>query len=199
MQESIYYVDKYDRATGEISEKLSAHNSNAKLHAAFSCYIFNKNSEFLVTQRAHSKKVWPSVWTNSCCGHPMPGESREDAVARRLMDELVMTADIASCVVTEYIYKTPPYSGIVEDEYCPIYLAVTASEPKPNREEVVDFEWLPWEEYRRRCLADSNDYSFFAKSAPDILTNQMPKWSWWAKDQLKLLDKSTDFQQFIRP
>jgi isopentenyl-diphosphate delta-isomerase len=61
MQELIYYVDENDIPTGETAPKLEAHTANTRLHAAFSCYIFNDKGEFLVTQRAKSKKVWPGV------------------------------------------------------------------------------------------------------------------------------------------
>ena len=81
--ERIYYVDNNDQQTGESDEKLHAHHADTKLHAAFSCYIFNDKGQLLVTKRAETKKVWPDVWTNSCCGHPHPDESREDAVKRR--------------------------------------------------------------------------------------------------------------------
>lgn len=100
----IYYVDKNDNPTGEVEEKIAAHHSETKLHAAFSCYVFNAKGQFLVTRRASSKKVWPSLWTNSCCGHPMPGESRVSAVKRRLLYEL----GLESVSIEKIIGKTQP-------------------------------------------------------------------------------------------
>ena len=46
----------------------------------------------LVTRRAHTKKVWPGVWTNSFCGQPAAGEAMADALRRRAFDELRISA-----------------------------------------------------------------------------------------------------------
>ena len=89
-QELIVYVDENGIPTGETAPKLDAHTLNTRLHAAFSCYIFNDQGEFLVTRRALTKKVWPGVWTNSVCGHPGPGESNESAIIRRAKYELCL-------------------------------------------------------------------------------------------------------------
>jgi isopentenyl-diphosphate Delta-isomerase len=190
MIENIYYVDEHDSATGEIHEKLAAHNASTKLHAAFSCYVFNDKGQFLVTQRAHTKKVWHGVWTNTCCGHPAPGESREDAITRRLKYELGMTVQNLQLVLPEYIYKTPPYNGIIEHEYCPVYIAIADSEPVPNPDEVEDYKWVEWKWFLEQTENDSNDYSSFKDSVPDdeeLGKNNLPKWSWWCKDQLNLI------------
>ena len=187
--ERIYYVDNNDQQIGESDEKLHAHHADTKLHAAFSCYIFNDKGQLLVTKRAETKKVWPDVWTNSCCGHPAPGESREDALKRRAQYELGLDLFSIQIVVAEYIYKTPPYKGVIEHEYCPIFIASTNTEPTPNPDEVSEYEWISWEEYVKRTAQDSNDYSD---------EENLPKWSWWCKDQLSYLDKSTTFQDFLR-
>lgn len=150
--------------------KLASHHADTPLHLAFSVYILNSQGDVLVTQRAHHKKVWPSVWTNSCCGHPMPGESMQDAIERRVSYELGMRVSDIRVKLPEYRYKTPPYNGIIENEVCPVFFANTADEPSPNPDEVDDFKWLSWAEFRRRAGKDTTDV-----------------WSWWCKDQLKQL------------
>ncbi len=195
--EYVYYVDESDTPTGETSEKYTAHYSDTKLHAAFSCYIFNEEGKFLVTQRADSKKVWPGVWTNSCCGHPAPDESREDAINRRVQYELGMKVKNIRQIIPDYIYKTPPYNGIIEHEYCPVYVAIADSDIEPNPDEVMDHAWMDWSEYMQRLESDSDDYSVFSENVPAEITDDMPRWSWWCKDQLKHLKDNQAFSDFI--
>jgi isopentenyl-diphosphate delta-isomerase len=178
-QERVVYVDQNGQPTGETAPKLEAHHGNTRLHSAFSCYIFNDKGQFLVTQRASIKKVWPNVWTNSVCGHPAPGESRDDAVIRRTDYELGMQITDLQVVLPKYIYKTPPYNGIIEHEFCPVYVAVATTQPNPNAEEVDNFEWLDWQEFVEKAQADTKD-----------------EWSWWCKDQLKQLEQSELFAAF---
>jgi isopentenyl-diphosphate delta-isomerase type 1 len=45
----------------------------AKLHRAFSVFLFNEENELLLQQRAASKITFPNVWTNTCCSHPLSG------------------------------------------------------------------------------------------------------------------------------
>lgn len=190
MTEIIYFVDTDDNPTGETAEKLKAHHSDTKLHAAFSCYVFNQQGKFLATQRAHTKKVWPSVWTNSVCGHPAPGENRENAIVRRLKFELGMEAENIKVVLKNYRYKTPPYNGIIENEFCPVYVAIAKSDPNPNPEEVNDFKWVDWDWYVGQLENDRDDYS-------DPTSENAPIWSWWCKDQLKQLKTSEEFKKFL--
>jgi isopentenyl-diphosphate delta-isomerase len=176
----IVYVNEKGEPTGETAQKLDAHTESTRLHLAFSCYVFNAKGEFLVTQRAHGKKVWPDVWTNSVCGHPAPGESMIDAMKRRLDYEVGLQAKDYQVILPEYMYKTPPYNGIIEHEFCPVFVAVTDQEPKPNPDEVEDYAWMPWDEYVATISQDTNN-----------------TWSWWCKDQLKHLQNNTDFTQFL--
>ena len=43
------------------------------LHRAFSVFLFDKDNKLLLQQRAASKITFPSLWTNTCCSHPLYG------------------------------------------------------------------------------------------------------------------------------
>jgi isopentenyl-diphosphate delta-isomerase len=133
--ELIVLVDKGGRTIGA-AEKRASHHADTPLHLAFSCYVFDDEGVFLATRRALPKQVWPGVWSNSVCGHPRPGESMIDAIHRRLDEELGMTARDVRVVLPHHIYRAPPYRGIVEHEFCPVYVARATSEPAPNPLEV---------------------------------------------------------------
>lgn len=167
--ELIVLVDEAGQPIGT-AEKLPSHHANTPLHLAFSCYVFNDRGELLVTQRAGSKKVWPTVWTNSVCGHPAPDETMEAAIARRLDFELGMTAADVQCVLPDYRYTTPPYNDIIENEFCPVYVARATGQPQPNSDEVGDYRWMVWDDFVTAAESDTSDV-----------------YSWWCKDQLKRL------------
>ncbi|GIL60203.1 hypothetical protein Vafri_14808 [Volvox africanus] len=44
------------------------------LHRAFSIFLFSPDGKLLLQQRAASKVTFPSVWTNTCCSHPLAGQ-----------------------------------------------------------------------------------------------------------------------------
>lgn len=178
--ELIVYVTPDGKPTGETAPKLAAHNLHTRLHSAFSCYVFNPSGKLLVTQRAHEKKVWPGVWTNSVCGHPLPEEEIIDAIRRRLDYELGMRASNFQLVLPDYVYETPAFKGVVEHEYCPVYIAQTQDEPKPNPDEVAGTRWVEWEELVHELADDSSNY-----------------WSWWVKDQVSRLEKNPEFKAKI--
>ncbi len=179
--EQIVFVDEAGTPTGKTGPKLVSHTADTPLHLAFSCYIFRaSDGNFLVTQRALSKKVWPGVWTNSVCGHPAPGETMEDAIRRRAAYEVGINdlRDI-TIVLPNYRYITPPYNGIIENEFCPVFIAFTNDEPAPNPDEVESYAWMPWPEY------------------VDMLAGQPDKMSYWAKDQYEQLKDNETFQKIL--
>jgi isopentenyl-diphosphate delta-isomerase len=180
-EELIVLVDERGQPRGT-AEKWSSHHADTPLHLAFSCYVFDDSGTFLATRRALTKKVWPGVWTNSVCGHPGPGESFEDAIARRLDHELGMTARDVEVVLPDHLYRAPPFAGIVEYEFCPVFVARLASPPVPNPIEVGACAFIDWEEFVRRARDDTSD-----------------AFSWWCKNQLGELLGHPLVERYARP
>ncbi len=123
------------------------------MHLAFSLYVFNEAGEVLLTRRALTKTTWPGVWTNTCCGHPRPGEDMSAAIARRLDHELGMEITDLECVLPDFGYRATDASGLVENEFCPVFRARVRIDPESshpndpplaNPDEVLDWKWWKW-------------------------------------------------------
>lgn len=149
--EQVVLLDESGHATG-LADKATVHHRDTPLHLAFSCYVFNDAGELLLTQRALSKKTWPGVWTNSCCGHPGPDESMTAAAARRLRDELGLEADQFELLLPGFRYRAVMDNGIVENEMCPVFRARALTEPKPEPSEVEAVRWIDWADFAEAVL-----------------------------------------------
>jgi isopentenyl-diphosphate delta-isomerase len=155
--EQVVLVDDTGASIG-VADKIAVHTTDTALHLAFSCHVYNTAGQLLVTRRALSKLTWPGVWTNSFCGHPAPGESQESAIARRAAYELGITLFDLEIVIPDFRYRAVDASGIVENEICPVYRAVTTDEPAPNPDEVSEYQWVDPQELR--TSAASAPYAF---------------------------------------
>ncbi|MGV8912085.1 MAG: isopentenyl-diphosphate Delta-isomerase [Rhodoglobus sp.] len=124
------------------ADKALVHTTDTALHLAFSCHVYNSDGLVLVTRRALSKLTWPGVWTNSFCGHPAPGEDMAAAIIRRAKHELGITISDVQLVLPDFRYRAVDSSGIVENEICPVYRAITADAAAPNPSEVAEFDWV---------------------------------------------------------
>lgn len=125
-----------------ILPKSEVHTQDTPLHLAFSCHVRDRDGRILVTRRALAKQTWPGVWTNSFCGHPRPDEDMTDAVRRRAFEELGLRLGEIRLVVPEYRYRAVDASGIVENEICPVHIAVVDSDPIPHPDEVAEWAWV---------------------------------------------------------
>jgi isopentenyl-diphosphate Delta-isomerase len=148
---SVVLLDEAGRALGT-ADKLAVHGEQTPLHLAFSCYVFNEAGQFLLTRRADTKRVFPGVWTNSCCGHPEPGEVMPDAVRRRTRQELGITLSQVVPLLPGFRYRAE-MNGIVENEICPVYGGISGDTPAPDPAEVADVKWSDWACFSQQVLA----------------------------------------------
>ncbi|WP_241987854.1 MULTISPECIES: isopentenyl-diphosphate Delta-isomerase [unclassified Cryobacterium] len=125
------------------ADKALVHDLDTPLHLAFSCHVFDEHGRILVTRRALIKKAWPGVWTNSFCGHPAPGETLADAALRRASHELGIGLTELTLVLPDFRYRAVDAAGIVENEICPVFTAVTDSTVEPRADEVMEWRWVP--------------------------------------------------------
>jgi isopentenyl-diphosphate Delta-isomerase len=137
-EEHVVLVDEQDREIGT-EEKLRAHREG-RLHRAVSVFVFNSRGEMLLQRRAREKYHSGGLWSNACCSHPRPGESAADAAARRLTEELGLTASLEPAF--SFIYRAELDAGLVEHELDHVFVARTDEDPIPWPEEVEEWRWI---------------------------------------------------------
>ena len=60
------------------SHRFIPEQTRGLLHRAFSVFLFNADDKLLLQQRASTKITFPSLWTNTCCSHPLYNEEEMD-------------------------------------------------------------------------------------------------------------------------
>lgn len=163
-EERVVLLDDSGEPVGT-SLKSEVHGTSTPLHLAFSLYLFDADDRLLLTRRALDKRTWPGVWTNTCCGHPQPGEQPEDAVRRRVGQELGMELADLTCVLPDFAYTAVDASGVMENEVCPVFCARPVhpdAPPLANPAEVMDWKWGPWQDIVRSVAATPYVFSPWA-------------------------------------
>ncbi|KGN37334.1 isopentenyl-diphosphate delta-isomerase [Knoellia aerolata DSM 18566] len=158
--ERVVLLAEDGRAIGT-APKDEVHHADTPLHLAFSCYVLDAQGRLLVTRRAWSKRTWPGVWTNSCCGHPSPDEPADVAVRRRVRQELGIELTDLRAVLPDFRYRAVMEDGTVENEVCPVWVA-TCADPgalSPDPDEVVEHSWTDWARFRDDVLTGAREVS----------------------------------------
>ncbi len=141
-------VELVDEAGGVIGHaaRTTVHGAQTPRHRAFSVYLTDDAGRVLLTRRALSKVTWPGVWSNSCCGHPRPGEMDVTAIHRRVYEELGVEVRNVEAILPDFSYTATDPHGLVENESCPVYRAsiLGTAVLRPDPEEVMDYQWLSW-------------------------------------------------------
>jgi isopentenyl-diphosphate delta-isomerase len=170
MKEQVILVNNKDEETG-IMEKMEAHQKGV-LHRAFSVFIFDKQGKMLLQQRAQGKYHGALLWTNACCSHPMPGESIEQAAARRLKEEMGFNTPLKK--IFSFIYHAEVENGLIEHEYDHVFAGEYEGPIDPHHDEVAGYKYETMESLKEAIqLYPASFTSWFKIAFPEIR-------KWWA-------------------
>src|SRR4051794_2187198 len=142
-EESVVLMSDAGEPIG-VTPKAQVHTLTTPLHLAFSLYLFDAEDRVLLTRRALGKKTWPGVWTNTCCGHPGPGEELADALTRRIGQELGLAPRDVELALPDFAYTATMADGTMENEFCPVFRVVVDTDPTPDPAEVAEWTWVDW-------------------------------------------------------
>ena len=179
-KEQVILVDKHDNKLG-VMYKDEVHCNNTPLHRGFSIFIFNDKNQLLIQKRSNKKKVYPLIWSNSCCGHPKPAnslndndESYENAALRRCKFELGIDNLKNIKVIATFIYNCKT-NNIMENEVCGIMTAKYSGGLNINIQEVADIKWIEWERWVEVINSYPDRYSPWCIEETNILLKERIK------------------------
>ena len=173
--EQVILVNEMDVELG-LMEKMEAH-TKALLHRAFSIFVFNKNGEMLLQQRAISKYHSGGLWTNTCCSHPRPGETILQAANRRLQEEMGFETSLVK--VLEFVYKAPFSNGLTEHEFDHVLVGYYDGIINPNQEEVEKYSFNSFSDIEISINKCPEIYTEWFKIAFPLIKN------WWQENNKK--------------
>lgn len=155
IEEKVVVVNEQDVAIG-VEDKTRAHLLGV-LHRAFSIFVINSAGQLLLQRRALAKYHSRGLWSNTCCGHPRPGESINQASRRRLREEMGFDTDLQS--VFQFRYRADLEDGLIENEYDHVLVGTFDGVPEPNPAEVAEYRW-----------ADPTTLSHDLEAHPEVYT-----------------------------
>jgi isopentenyl-diphosphate delta-isomerase len=137
-------VDRAGRPIGSCSVG-AAHAAPGRLHRAFSVLLYDSAGRVLLQQRAAAKTRFALRWSNTCCGHPAPGQELTAAAATRLAEELGITAGQITPLTEAGVFRyraEDQATGRVEYEWDHVLVATLAvGAPVADADEVREVRW----------------------------------------------------------
>ncbi|WP_299493886.1 isopentenyl-diphosphate Delta-isomerase [uncultured Shewanella sp.] len=150
LSDMLVTVNENDDVTG-YETKLRCHQGQGILHRAFSVFVFDHERQLLVQQRSALKPLWPLFWSNSVCSHPRQDEPFEEAVNRRLYEEIGAKSQLQ--YLYQFEYQAAYLDMGTEHEMCSVYIGKIEQNIRVDPAEVADTEFMSIEAVNRLMIA----------------------------------------------
>eukprot|EP00039_Didymoeca_costata_P015892 m.276295 g.276295 ORF g.276295 m.276295 type:complete len:314 (+) comp16299_c0_seq3:237-1178(+) len=179
LKDECILLDLDDKVIGH-ANKYESHifcksRPRAKLHRAFSVFLFDEQGRLLLQQRAATKITFPNVWTNTCCSHPLYGYSPQEvdtpedlasgkvpgvkhAAQRKLLHELGINPNEVPVSGFKFLTRLHYWAAdvVTHGQQSPFgeheidYILFTRAKVQcnPNPEEVSDYKYVTLEELK---------------------------------------------------
>jgi len=169
MSDELILVNLNDEELGH-QEKMDTHRS-ASLHRAFSVFLYKIVDEkvyMLLQKRAEGKYHSGGLWTNACCSHPRYTETLEEAVPRRMMEELGVKTEVRE--MFSFIYFHRFSETCAEYEYDHVFVGRWNTEVMPDPQEISEIAWVELTDLERKMMKVPDQYTpWFMVAAPKVL------------------------------
>lgn len=177
----VMLVDKKDQFLGKYAPRTQAHQGEGLHHRAFVCFLIDKTGRILLQKRKHW--LWDNLWDLTAISHtlhfPDYDESYEEATVRGLKKEMGLTGVKTKKIGGFNYYAKHVKDEGCENEYCAIMVGKYDGKVRPNPDEVYEYKWMDFGEFRKDV-----------KINPQIYTP-------WAKLTVETLEKDDKFYQFL--
>lgn len=159
--ERLILVSSRDEDIGTMS-KLDCHLDEGVLHRAFSIFVFNQSGDVLLQKRSAQKLLWPLCWSNACCSHPRYGETVDEAVHRRLQQELGIETELT--FLYKFIYQESFEDVGTEHEYCWVWFGKAEEKQiAANTNEIAEWRFFPQAEFESMLQTSPEQFTPWLK------------------------------------
>ena len=131
------------------------------LHRAFSIFLTDAEGRFLLQRRSRSKYHSGGLWSNSCCGHPRPGERVLTGARRRVFEELGVTANLTFRFYARY--SVALNNNMYENELVYVYSGPIKNTPVPDPDEIEEIKYLSFAEIGQYIHSHPQEISYWMR------------------------------------
>ncbi len=158
MEQNLILVNDHDEEIGYM-DKMQTHVLGLK-HRAFSIFIFNRDHQLLIQQRASSKYHSGNLWANTCCGHPLKNENTKIAAEKRLFEEFGFTCDLN--LIFSFSYNET-IDNMIENEFDHVFIGFSEQTPYPNSLEIQNYKYIDLDKLKINIEKNPENYASWFK------------------------------------